>query len=292
MKLLFIAFLFLAYTNINVVKGKCKGWKLRMLEWIGCDGPDDTKPLCKVFGFCEDKTVECGTRVLEGGLAASDCTTKDCVATLSCDADKNLVGPSSSTCQEDGSWTNETGCFYMTECHDQEDYELPDGVYLIDSKAGLLDLYCDRGLTVIQRRTSGTLNFNRTWDEYKNGFGDLAGDFWLGNENIHSLTEDSALGLQIDLLVEDGTEHLISYFIFAVDTETNKYMLTLLFYRPTTQDDFSDQNGSQFSTYDSDNDGVSADCAAIGGGGWWYNTDCNPVDFNGSPYQAGSNGLT
>lgn len=35
---------------------------------------------------------------------------------------------------------------------------------------------------VIQRRETGDVNFNRGWNDYKIGFGNvgLVGDFWLG----------------------------------------------------------------------------------------------------------------
>lgn len=44
------------------------------------------------------------------------------------------------------------------------------------------------GWTVIQRRINGTVDFYRGWNDYKNGFGDLLTEFWLGNEKIHQLT--------------------------------------------------------------------------------------------------------
>lgn len=33
---------------------------------------------------------------------------------------------------------------------------------------------------VIQRRRDGTVNFFMKWDHYKSGFGNAAGEYWLG----------------------------------------------------------------------------------------------------------------
>lgn len=41
--------------------------------------------------------------------------------------------------------------------------------------------------TIIQKRDNFNPpeNFNRSWNDYKNGFGDLSRDFWFGNDFIH-----------------------------------------------------------------------------------------------------------
>nr|XP_034322238.1 fibrinogen-like protein A [Crassostrea gigas] len=77
-----------------------------------------------------------------------------------------------------------------------ESGESTSGLYVIDLFGGrvqLVTVYCDMetdngGWTAIQRRLSGTMNFNKTWTEFKNGFGDPANAYWIGNDVIHHLT--------------------------------------------------------------------------------------------------------
>lgn len=59
------------------------------------------------------------------------------------------------------------------------------------------------GWTVIQRRKIGLTSFNRDWKQYKNGFGSIRGDFWLGNEHIFRLTRQPSV-LRIEMEVRVG----------------------------------------------------------------------------------------
>ena len=54
---------------------------------------------------------------------------------------------------------------------------------------------------VLMHRIDGSLDFYRNWTEYRNGFGEIGrGEFWLGNEKVHRLTNRT--GLAYSLRVE------------------------------------------------------------------------------------------
>lgn len=55
------------------------------------------------------------------------------------------------------------------------------------------------GWTVIQRRVDGSVSFDRSWRDYRDGFGDLQSEFWLGNDHIHDLSSQGDYILRIDL---------------------------------------------------------------------------------------------
>ncbi|XP_077866088.1 fibrinogen C domain-containing protein 1-like [Saccoglossus kowalevskii] len=159
---------------------------------------------------------------------------------------------------------------------------------------GSMEVFCDMetdsgGWTVIQRRQDGSENFYRDWDAYKHGFGDLNGEFWLGNEQIHRLTLQDNYEVRIDLGDTSGKMTFALYEHFGVAAETVNYKLSLGTYFGTAGDSFgSDRHRNMaFSTKDRDNDIYDGNCASLYKGGWWYGA-CHHTNLNGL-YHHGDN---
>ena len=106
------------------------------------------------------------------------------------------------------------------------------GVYTIDPDgSGTFDVFCDQktdggGWTVFQKRLDGSVDFYRGWNDYKRGFGNLNGEFWLGLDKIHRLTK-TRNKLRVDLEDTTGNTVYAEYDMFAVTSERTKYQLSL-----------------------------------------------------------------
>ncbi|GFO30438.1 ficolin-1 [Plakobranchus ocellatus] len=147
------------------------------------------------------------------------------------------------------------------------------------------------GWIVIQRRKLGDVDFIQNWAAYKNGFGSLFGDFWLGNDNIHAITSSGTYELKVDLKYE-GKSVYAWYSNFSIDSEENKYTLRLGDYiAGGAGDSLSYHRDMPFSTIDMDNDKDSGgNCAFACSGAWWYN-DCTESNLNGLWKGAGKSGM-
>ncbi|CAL4204187.1 unnamed protein product [Meganyctiphanes norvegica] len=169
-----------------------------------------------------------------------------------------------------------------------------DGVNIIypfpDHPETPLLVLCDQttqggGWTVILRRDDSydaLTDFNRTFEEYAAGFGDVNYDFYIGNEVIHALTDSSLNELLIPIddtgTVGSGYAHY-QYFHVAARYEWNlpPYKMGIGLYEGTIGDGLQWHSGMGFSTTDQDNDENDDDnCAADWGGGGWYR-DCATV---------------
>jgi len=111
--------------------------------------------------------------------------------------------------------------------------ERTDGVYTINPDSlPAFDVFCDQttaggGWTVFQKRLDGSVDFFLDWSDYKVGFGDFNGEFWLGLDKIHRLTSDDYSMLRVDLEDFEGNTAHAEYNKFGVMSENDKYKLIL-----------------------------------------------------------------
>ena len=153
-----------------------------------------------------------------------------------------------------------------------------------------LTVYCDQetdggGWLVFQRRQDGSVDFYRDWNFYKTGFGNVNGEFWLGNDNLHSLTRDPQ-ELRVDLVDFDGNTAYVKYALFSVGSESENYTLHVSVSSSSeiAKDSLQLHNGKDFLTKDRGNDGGS--CARHFKGGWWYDICSYQSNLNGLYYHS------
>ncbi|NP_001080329.1 fibrinogen alpha chain precursor [Xenopus laevis] len=179
------------------------------------------------------------------------------------------------------------------------------GIFKIrpEGSSKVLTVYCDQdtqlgGWILIQQREDGSVNFNRTWQDYKNGFGSVdasgKGEVWLGNENIHLLTQKDTF-LRIELEDWSG-EKAYAEYNFQLGSESEGFILKVSQYEGTAGDaliegskedgEYTSHFNMKFSTYDRDSDKWEENCAEMYGGGWWYN-NCQASNLNGIFYIGG-----
>ncbi|KAM7168370.1 fibrinogen-like protein 1 isoform 1-T2 [Macrochelys suwanniensis] len=162
--------------------------------------------------------------------------------------------------------------------------------------------YCDMseggGWTVFQRRSDGSQKFDRVWADYEQGFGNFIstnGEYWLGNKNLHWLTNQGNYTLRIDLSDFEGERRIAQYKRFRVADEERSYQLSCGEYSGTAGDSltggfhpevkwWADHRGMKFSTRDRDNDNYEGNCAEEDTAGWWFNR-CHSSNLNGVYYK-------
>ena len=176
-----------------------------------------------------------------------------------------------------------TSCKEIYECNSTS----PSGTYWLHTRAGAVEVYCDMetdggGWTVLMRRQDGSVDFYRNWTDYKNGFGNLEGEHWLGLDNMYFLTHQSSAPpqLRVDLADWEGRTAFAKYDHFSVGDEDSDYTLSVSGYQSgstagdsltiTRSSGDGPHNGQRFTTPDRDNDIWPGNCAVGRHGPWWH----------------------
>ncbi|XP_048770566.2 ficolin-2-like [Ostrea edulis] len=210
-----------------------------------------------------------------------------------------LLSSNRSHCVKDQGNLNDCAFLHTSSPH------VSNGVYIMNIPVlGRVSVFCEMemdggGWTVFQRRLDGSENFDRTWTEYRNGFGDLRSEFWLGNDKLYYLLSQGAYEMRMDMSDFDNETRYVKYRNIAIGSETTKYVMSIFGYSGDTDDCFAQGslpiNGMKFSTKDQDNDLDSRNCAKTFHSGWWHST-CHCSNPNGlylgGPTQVHGKGIT
>ena len=117
--------------------------------------------------------------------------------------------------------------------------------------------------------------FQRTWDEFKEGFGqnvEFDDRYWIGLDRLHDLSQRGC-AVRFDVqYADDGTWHHAQYSTFHVGDSADNYRLNIAGYSGDISDSiFQFHNNAEFSTYDN---GPQQACTDTYQAGWWYNDCC------------------
>ena len=140
-----------------------------------------------------------------------------------------------------------------------------------------------------QRRFDGSVEFfSRKWFDYKHGFGDPNGEYYLGNEMLHLLTTGESHDYRVEATTFNNEMKSKVIQNVVVAGEDDKYRIK---YEASSVDWTAPVYGErfrnkQFSTSDNDNDDTSlANCAQVYGP-WWH-SGCHSDGMNGYYKDAG-----
>uniref|UniRef100_A0A8C2ZVQ4 Tenascin N n=1 Tax=Cyclopterus lumpus TaxID=8103 RepID=A0A8C2ZVQ4_CYCLU len=158
-------------------------------------------------------------------------------------------------------------------------------VYINNDRSKPIEAYCDMetdggGWLVLQRRTSGKLDFMKRWRQYIAGFGNMTEEFWIGLDKIYELTNTpTQYELRFDLGV--GAERAYAvYDNFKIAPVKQKFKITIGKYSGTAGDAMTYHQGRPWTTVDNDNDIALGNCALVHRGAWWYK-NCHLANING-----------
>ncbi|KAH8323136.1 hypothetical protein KR074_005947, partial [Drosophila pseudoananassae] len=134
--------------------------------------------------------------------------------------------------------------------------------------------YSDRdegpGWMKVVHKLADSNEFNRSYEEYKSGFGNLSGEFFIGLERLYLMTNQVPHESHVTIECEGGVESLyvIKCKNFVLGNEEEDYKLKIL--ESCSGETWEWVPDTKFSTYDRDEDQNPDDNVASDFGcGWW-----------------------
>lgn len=126
--------------------------------------------------------------------------------------------------------------------------------------------------TILLLNTGGQTDFNKTWAEFINGFGNVTNGLWLPNDAMFYLTKIKKYYLRIDLWNIDGQFAFAEFDSIKVLSEISYFAAKFgsLINGSTAEDGGLAMQTLPFRTWDKDS---AHGCANLHQSGWWYMND-------------------
>ncbi|XP_034098994.1 fibroleukin-like [Drosophila albomicans] len=165
-------------------------------------------------------------------------------------------------------------------------YCLPDGktagTHSIQLSDKTIQVICDAatagpGWIIIQRRIDDDVKFDRSFEEYKDGFGNLENSFFIGLRNLYALLSVQQHELFIALESLSGETRYDRYNNFKIANENARFkLLSLGDYNGTAGNGLHNSLGNKFLGYGS---AIITD-EKVTNNGWWIDEDRNGLESN------------
>ena len=140
------------------------------------------------------------------------------------------------------------------------------------------------GWTRIMNRVDKTNAFNKSWSDYKYGFGDINGNHWLGFNSINKILLTGDFMARFEF--ENSQFYYFEVDLIKIGSESQNFILTLgQVTSYTIKTNLAYNNGCEFHTFDH-NPG-SSNCPIQYQAGWWFNqcycfcSTCAPLTNEG-----------
>ncbi|CAH1792728.1 unnamed protein product [Owenia fusiformis] len=160
-----------------------------------------------------------------------------------------------------------------------------------ERKSGINDIHplggssfkakCEENWLMVAHRFDGSVDFYRTWAEYKTGFGDPSGEYFIGLNNLLSLfTGDRNYVLRLEFTTWDGRSETAEYYVFRLGLTQRETAIRLEDFRGSGKDVMSSSHhyhysqgqvdDNPFSTWDNEYEYAMTNCSALRRGAWWW----------------------
>ena len=157
---------------------------------------------------------------------------------------------------------------------------------LLESTLPPFPVFCtiDKFIVIQRRRSPFDLSFNRTWNDYKNGFGDVSGEFWIGLEKLYRITNQPYVkySIRFEMKLKAGASYYYESNDFYIAGEKERYQIVSIGTVTVHTASYYIAKGQQFATRDKD---LSYKCGSNYNGFWYSGSSCSYARFNqNAPY--------